>query len=108
MPVAPAPGSQEFKGFPGYTGKPCIRKQVSWVPAAHAYNPTYLGKISGRSQFKASPRKKQDPISKIANTKRVGRVAQAAEHLPSKCEALVFIRYPTITFLKRCTERSSF
>jgi hypothetical protein len=30
----------------------------------------------------------RDPILKIPNTKRAGRMAQAVEHLPSKCEAL--------------------
>jgi hypothetical protein len=31
--------------------------------------------------------KKSDPISKISRAKRVG-MAQAVEHLPSKCKAL--------------------
>jgi hypothetical protein len=31
---------------------------------------------------------KQDPISKITNKKRAGRVSQVVEYLPSKCETL--------------------
>jgi hypothetical protein len=31
---------------------------------------------------------KQDPISKLTNSKRAGRVAQVVEYLPSKCEGL--------------------
>jgi hypothetical protein len=30
----------------------------------------------------------RDPISKIRNTKRPGRVVQVVEHLPNKCKAL--------------------
>jgi hypothetical protein len=32
--------------------------------------------------------KKQDPISKITRAKKAGGVAQAVEHLPSKCKTL--------------------
>jgi hypothetical protein len=39
-----------------------------------------------RIKVKASLNIKQDPISKITNAKRVGRVAQVVECLPSKHE----------------------
>jgi hypothetical protein len=38
---------------------------------------------------------KWDPISKITNTKRVGGVAQVADHLPSNCKALSSISSTT-------------
>jgi hypothetical protein len=49
---------------------------------------TWETEIRGGSRFKASPGKKQDPISKIPNTKQTGGVAQVVECLPSKPEAL--------------------
>jgi hypothetical protein len=49
-----------------------------WAPMAHIYNPSYSG---GRDQEdqglkSAQANSSQDPISKIHNTKRAGRVAQ--------------------------------
>jgi hypothetical protein len=49
---------------------------------AHAY--------SGKSKIGSGPGwpdKKGDPISKITRTERTGSMAQAVEHLPSKCKA---------------------
>jgi hypothetical protein len=41
----------------------------------------------GRSWIRVAPVIKQEPISKITNTKRAGRVTGVAGHLPSKHEA---------------------
>jgi hypothetical protein len=59
--------------------RPHLKEQVSWAPVARAHNSSYLG---GRNQedhsLKPVPaNSSQDPISKIPNTKRAGRVAQA-------------------------------
>jgi hypothetical protein len=43
---------------------------------------------NGRITVQADLDKKQDCISKIITTKRVGGIEQAVEHLPSKYEAL--------------------
>jgi hypothetical protein len=57
---------------------------------AHACNPgtqeAEIRKIKVQSQPLAN--KLQNPISKIPNTKRTGRVGRVLEWLLSKCEAL--------------------
>jgi hypothetical protein len=64
-----------------------LQKKVQVV--AHTCNPSYS---AGRDQKDCSSKLAwvnfRDPISKIPNTKKgTGGVAQAVEHLPSKCEA---------------------
>jgi hypothetical protein len=41
-----------------------------------------------RTVTQAGLHMKQQPTSKITNTESSGRLAEVAEHLPSKCEAL--------------------
>jgi hypothetical protein len=44
--------------------------------------------ISRKIMVHSSLGKKQDSISKIPRVKRAGVMAQAVEHLPSKCDVL--------------------
>jgi hypothetical protein len=59
------------------------------VPVAYLCNPSYSG---GRDEDCGSKlaraNSSPDPISKILNPKRAGRVAQVVECLPSKYNAL--------------------
>jgi hypothetical protein len=56
--------------------------------AAHTCHNSYTVKHNRRFTVQASPIIKQDPISKITNTRRACRVIQVVEHLPSKCEPM--------------------
>jgi hypothetical protein len=55
---------------------------------AHTCHNSYTVKHNRRFTVQASPIIKQDPISKITNTRRACRVVQVVEHLPSKCEPM--------------------
>jgi hypothetical protein len=60
------------------------------VPVAHAYNPSYSGSRD-QEDHNSKPawvNSSQDPILKIPNTKRAGRVAQVVDCLLNKCETL--------------------
>jgi hypothetical protein len=50
--------------------------------------PAMTGNTNRRISVQACLGIKRDPISKVINMKRAGRVAQVIEYLPSKCEAL--------------------
>jgi hypothetical protein len=47
-----------------------------------------IGSINRRTVVQPGLVKKQDPVSKMTRTKRAGDMAQVAEHLPGKCEAV--------------------
>jgi hypothetical protein len=67
------------------------KSKDSWVPVAHAYNPTHLGVEIWRIVVRAQPGHivLETPISKNNQSKNELEVlAQVVEHLPCKCEAL--------------------
>jgi hypothetical protein len=68
---------------------------------AHGYNSHYLGgkNQDDESSKLAKANRLQDPISKISNRKKTGRVAQVVECLSSKCEA--FSSNPNATLPKK-------
>jgi hypothetical protein len=45
-----------------------------------------MGELPKDGLGKKKKKKKQDPISKVTRVKRAGGVAQAAEHLLTKCK----------------------
>jgi hypothetical protein len=57
------------------------------IPVSLATQEAVIRRIPVQSQPQAN--NSQDPITKISNTKRTGRVAQVIQHLPSKREALI-------------------
>jgi hypothetical protein len=61
-----------------------IKRMHSPAPVAHAYIPSYLGgrDQEDRSLKSAGTNSLQDPILKIPNTKRVGKMVQVVEYLP--------------------------
>jgi hypothetical protein len=50
--------------------------------------PSYTGNTNRRIVVQAGPGIKQDPISKITNTKKAGNMVQKVEYLPNKHQAL--------------------
>jgi hypothetical protein len=46
------------------------------------------GSTNRKNLGPGEPKELRNPISKITNTKRIDRVVQVAEHLPSETEAL--------------------
>jgi hypothetical protein len=68
-------------GYPWQKVWETLSQQKKLGVMVHACHPSYCRKC------KFCPGKKQDPISKIANAKRLRGVAQVVEHLPSKHEA---------------------
>jgi hypothetical protein len=60
---------------------------LNQAPVAHASNPSYL-EAEDHGLRPAQANRSQDPISKITRAKWTGGVAQAAERLLCKCEAL--------------------
>jgi hypothetical protein len=52
-------------------------------------HPSYSRRYKIEESWSRSVWAKEDPIAKITRTKRAKSMAQAAEHLSSKCEALV-------------------
>jgi hypothetical protein len=61
----------------------------SQAPVTHARNPSYSGGRDQEDHYLKPGREDSSRDSILKNTqKRAGGVAQAIEHLPSKCEAL--------------------
>jgi hypothetical protein len=66
-----------------------------------------IAQIGGRWSRPAQGTK-QDPISRIPNTKMAGGVAQMAEHQPSKCEALIQLHYHKIVSCHQYSNATAF